>query len=1150
MNQSARRVEAIKQKMDSLKEAKVPTEEYVLFENSIKKVKFELDALVNEQNKLIARGLGKDADKEYLAIFKTVKNLKNELQQAIEVGDKDAYLGIEDRLNRAKSVLQEMMAKNPRPLGDIAYYESITNRINKLKNDISGAETEMKKLVDSGKAFSVDANNPEYQNLASKLQNELAKQKELNASYDIAKMKLEKVNRSAEKLPGIFSRTLTAAKKAFSGFSSAVKKVDGLLGKLAEKAKAAFASITKSSDASGNAVSSFGKRIRSLLLSMLVFEQIRKGLNAVFGGMQESFKNFASYSAQTNRVMSDLYSALATLKNALASAFAPIVNIAVPYLTTLISYVTKAVNAVSQLIAALTGQTSWKRAKKQTVDYAGALDKTAASAKKAAGALAGFDDLDVLNKRDNDTGADAGGADVSDMWEDVPIDSKFMEMAEKIKEILSKLFAPLLEAWNRQGQAVMNAWKFALKEIWQLIKDIGRDFLTVWNQEETIKMFEDILIIIKDIGLVIGHLAKNFREAWNENNVGLRILENIRDIFAVIIANIKEVADYTVKWAKQLDFGPLLEAFERFTASLVPAVDNLSGVLSDFYTMVLLPLGKWVLEKGLPDLLDVFTAFNERVDWEKLRNNLAEFWKHLEPFAERVGEGLILFIEDISVALANFLNSEAFESFLQTVENWMDNVDAEDVAKTLKNIAEALIALKIAVLGFKAVESVISIIKRIGDVLKFLTGGKLAEGLGKFAAKLKDLVPVLKDFAKNLGGKIVTGLSSLGASISEAIAGFGGIGGLLTADIGTTLASGSFAAIGLTIGTAIIGGIVAAVAGWNLGQLLNEAITGEEIDMTFFEQMSAIKESFSDGSWKEALSLWASDIGNAFLEIGNTIVGWWNETIVPFFSSIGEWFNTFVVQPIKTFLQDIFTTVGFVWTGICTTITTIINTIQTTIANVLSGIQNIWNTVWGAVSTTASNIWNSITNTISTIINVVKTVITTALNAIKTVWVSVWTSLKTTVTNIFNGIWGAIKGVINTILGGVESMANGVVNGINAMISALNGLKFTVPSWVPVIGGNSFGFNIGKVPSVKLPRLAEGAVFRGGNPYAAIVNDQPKGQTNIEAPLNTIKQAVSEVMSSLGNNSTPSIQIFIGNEQLDDYIVTAGSRGALRSGGF
>lgn len=1090
MNQSARRVEEIKQRMDALKEAKIPTQEY-------QKLQKELDNAVKKYEELsdtVATFQGIGTDKDFLPF----KQARAEAQ--------DLYIKIED---------------------------------------IRGA---MFELEESGKGFTFD--QAAYDRLGSKLQDELAKQKELNASYNIAKMKLEKVNRSAGKLPGIFSKTLTAAKKVFSGLSSAVKKVDSLLGKLAEKAKSAFASITKSSNASGNAVSSLGKRIRSLLLSMLVFEQIRKGLNAVFSGMQESFKNFASYSAQTNRVMSELYSALATLKNALASAFAPIVNIAVPYLTTLINYVTKAVNAIGQLIAALTGQTSWKRAKKQTVDYAGALDKTAASAKKAAGALAGFDDLDVLNKRDADSGADTGGAGVSDMWEDVPIDSKFLEMAEKIKEILSKIFAPLLEAWNRQGKAVIDAWKFALKEIWQLIKDIGRDFLIVWNQEETIAMFENILIIIKDIGLVVGNLARNFREAWNENNVGLRILENIRDIFAVIIANIREAADYTVKWAEELDFSPLLEAFERFTASLVPAVDNLSGVLSDFYTMVLLPLGKWVLEKGLPDLLDVFTAFNERVDWEKLRSNLAEFWKHLEPFAERVGEGLILFIEDISIALADFLNSEAFENFLKTVENWMDNVDAEDVAKTLKNIAKALIALKIAVLGFKAVESVIAIIKRIGAVLGFLSGGKLAAGLGSLGTKLKEFIPILKEFATNLGGKIATGLSNLGASISEAIASFGGIGGFLTADIGTTLTSGSFAQIGLTIGTAIIGGIAAAIIGWNIGQAINEAITGEEIDMTFFEQMSAIKESFSDGSWKEALSLWASDIGNAFLEIGNSIVGWWNETVVPFFSSVGEWFNTWVVQPIKTFLQDIFAVVNSTWTAVGTTITTVINAIKTTIGNVLAAIKNVWDTVWGAVSTTASNIWNSITTTISTIINIVKTVITTALNAIKAVWVSVWTSLKTTVTNIFNGIWGAIKGIINSILGGVESMANGVVNGINTMIGALNGLKFKVPSWVPAIGGNSFGFNIGKVPGVKLPRLAEGAVFRGGNPYAAIVNDQPKGQTNIEAPLNTIKQAVSEVMSSFGNNSSPSFQIFIGNEQLDDYIVTAGSRGALRSGGY
>ena len=86
-------------------------------------------------------------------------------------------------------------------------------------------------------------------------------------------------------------------------------------------------------------------------------------------------------------------------------------------------------------------------------------------------------------------------------------------MAQKFKEILGKIFAPVKEAWDREGQFVMDSWKYALDEVWNLMKDIGRDFLTMWNQEATIQMFADILHIIGDIGQVVGNLAHNLDEA-------------------------------------------------------------------------------------------------------------------------------------------------------------------------------------------------------------------------------------------------------------------------------------------------------------------------------------------------------------------------------------------------------------------------------------------------------------------------------------------------------------------------------------------------------------------------------------------------------------------------------------------------------------
>lgn len=88
--------------------------------------------------------------------------------------------------------------------------------------------------------------------------------------------------------------------------------------------------------------------------------------------------------------------------------------------------------------------------------------------------------------------------------------------------------------------------------------------------------------------------------------------------------------------------------------------------------------------------------------------------------------------------------------------------------------------------------------------------------------------------------------------------------------------------------------------------------------------------------------------------------------------------------------------------------------------------------------------------------------------------------------DVVTGTWDVIKGVINTIIGGIETMANGVVTGFNWMIDALNNLSFTVPSWVPEIGGSKFGFNLGKIETISIPRLmADGGFVDEGQMFIA-----------------------------------------------------------------
>lgn len=148
--------------------------------------------------------------------------------------------------------------------------------------------------------------------------------------------------------------------------------------------------------------------------------------------------------------------------------------------------------------------------------------------------------------------------------------------------------------------------------------------------------------------------------------------------------------------------------------------------------------------------------------------------------------------------------------------------------------------------------------------------------------------------------------------------------------------------------------------------------------------------------------------------------------------------------------------------------------------------------------------------------------------------------------DIWDNIWGIIKGVINTIIGGINGMVSAVENAINFIIDAINSLSWEIPDWVPLVGGETFGFDIPHVSFWKIPELAEGAVIPPNNPFLAVLGDQSSG-TNIEAPLETIKQALLETMGS--SNQQIVIPVYIGQERLDTVVAQANKNNTFLSGG-
>ena len=114
--------------------------------------------------------------------------------------------------------------------------------------------------------------------------------------------------------------------------------------------------------------------------------------------------------------------------------------------------------------------------------------------------------------------------------------------------------------------------------------------------------------------------------------------------------------------------------------------------------------------------------------------------------------------------------------------------------------------------------------------------------------------------------------------------------------------------------------------------------------------------------------------------------------------------------------------------------------------------------------------------------------------------------------NFFIDMWDKIKksvtGVINGLLGGYEAYINAIIKGVNFLIKAINKISFTIPDWVPEIGGKTIGFDLKTIKEVSLPRLATGGYVEANSPQLAIIGDN-KREGEIVAPESKIEEAVA-----------------------------------------
>lgn len=487
-------------------------------------------------------------------------------------------------------------------------------------------------------------------------------------------------------------------------------------------------------------------------------------------------------------------------------------NIASVFATAVIPYIQVAVELLNKFANFVAGLFGFKL---PTIDYSGlekgsgAMDDMADSAKDAGSSVGGatkkvkdlkkelqtlgFDELNILNspKNDSDSGGSgggggsggvSGGAGIGDI--DLP-QYDFLKGLKKdtdeIEKRLKELFKPVTDSWNKYGKGVMDSFKFALNELSELTKSIGKSFGEVWQNGTGKKTVSEILLIVKNLCDFVGYLAKRFREAWDEAGLGTKIIQNLWDAANNLLHSVEDISEQLSNFAFYLDFKPALKSAYSLSKAFKELSDIVGKYLSDAFKNVLIPLAKWGIEKVIP------TGFSALADALK---GVSAALKNLRPF--------ITFLEKLTVALGKLVGNAIL-------------VGISALAKALKAIGQSktlLAALTTTVATLIASMKWGKVINDLNDVNSTVSKLKVVFELFKEEG-ISALELLVQDFVKSHKAldTLVTGFKGL----NDANGILGGVSTAVTA-LGTKLGVLTVAEGGATTATGLLGGAFAFLA--------------------------------------------------------------------------------------------------------------------------------------------------------------------------------------------------------------------------------------------------------------------------------------------------------------------------------------------------
>lgn len=725
--------------------------------------------------------------KKQVSVFQKMKQAitKYQVKAGIKVPTQD-FQELQSGIKKAEGTLSSLIAKQEKyeAIGvkkNSSAWKSLQYDIQGAKNEIEGYKNEMAEMQSNGTAFTRGYSLPKeiFKGLGK-------------GALGLGSLGLNAVQKGWGGLKKVISGTASVLTKV----TTVIKRTSGAFAALIQKFTSGIPILRRFTGATKSASGGLGGGLKNILKYAFGIRSLFALVNKLRSALVDGFKNLAQYSGETNNSISMLMSSLTQLKNAFAAAFAPILNVIAPILNTLIQKIISVVNTFGQLTSALTGKTTYIKAKKVQQDYAKSLNSNANSAKNAKKANEELKrtilSFDQINKMDDNSSSDSnsgiadtsGGLSPSDMFETESIPSKIKGIADMIKQ-----------AWKNAdfteiGAMVGNKLNAALNSIpWDKIKNtcnkIAKSVATFLNGFlETVDWKLVGNTLAQGINTAFG-MANTFAENFHWDSLGKAIgngingalggldwnliQETVRNIATGITDTLNSFIQ-TTDWALVgQSFGNGINTILDFFHTAINNFDWMGAgtALADFVnnavnTIDFVNLGQTISD-GIKGVFDFGIAAIEGIDWwtigEKVRDGLAAIdWNGIaDGFFELIGAafgGLSAFFG----GLLSDAVSGAQKYFQKKIEECGGNV----VKGIFKGIKDAIVGIAEWIKdhiftpfmkGFRAAFGIHS-----PSTVMAEQGGYIIDGLLK---GVKDNISKFLNYIKEIPGKVLKAIGNI-----------------------------------------------------------------------------------------------------------------------------------------------------------------------------------------------------------------------------------------------------------------------------------------------------------------------------------------------------------------------------------------------------